>query len=60
MESLKRLLKLELIGWLLIVLALFDLPSLGLEWGALIVLVSKFCKAWNWSCGLCSKSCSKD
>ena len=60
MESLKKLLKLELLGWLFIVLSLFNLPSLPLQWGALLVLASKVCKAWGLNCGLCKDSCSKE
>lgn len=56
MNKLKGLLKLELIGWLLIVLALFDLPVLGLKWGALLVLVSHLFCALGWECKWCEKT----
>ena len=53
---LKKLLKLEIIGWLLVVLALFGLPSLGVKWGALLILLSNLFVALEWEFKFCQKT----
>jgi len=56
MSKLRSLLRLELIGWLLIVLALFGLPSFGVKWGALLILLSHLSCALGWECKWCEKT----
>jgi hypothetical protein len=56
MSKLKGLLKLELIGWLLIVLALFELPSIGIKFGALLILLSHIKSALKIECIFCPKT----
>ena len=57
MESLKKLLSLELIGWILIALATFNILGFGFKLGVLAVLFSKVCKAFGWGCKWCKDSC---
>ena len=60
MESLKKLLSLELIGWILLALNLFALLSVDPKWAVLLILFSKLCRTFGWDCKFCSKKCSKE
>lgn len=57
MESLKKLLSLELIGWILLALATFNLIGFGFKAGVLLILFSKLCKAQGWDCKFCKDKC---
>jgi|TARA_R110001599_G_scaffold147759_1_gene331336 hypothetical protein len=59
MDSLKKLLSLELIGWILIALASFSIIGFGLKAGILLILFSKICKSLDWNCKFCKDKCKK-
>ena len=59
MDSLKKLLSLELIGWILIALASFSVIGFGLKAGILLILLSKICKSLELDCKLCKNKCKK-
>ena len=50
MSKLRKFFKLDLIGWMWIVLALFELPSIGIKFGALLILLSHIKSALNIEC----------
>ena len=56
MSNLRGLFKLEIAGWIWIVLALFGLPSIGVKWGALFILVSHIISALGWEVKFCEKT----
>jgi len=59
MDILKKLLKLDLIGWLLIALSVLNvLPSdVALKLGVTIILISKVLCALGKDCYSCNKGC---
>lgn len=61
MEKLKKLLKLDIIGWLLILLSLLDICNnpLCVKAGVALILINKLCCALGIKCPGCDKSCSK-
>jgi hypothetical protein len=56
MKGLKKLLKLELIGWLLIALAAFNVCTISFKWGVLCILIGKLCCALSLGCKWCLNS----
>jgi hypothetical protein len=56
MNKLRRFFKLDLIGWMWIVLALFELPSMGVKFGSLLILLSHIKSALNIECVFCPKT----
>tara|TARA_R110001599_G_scaffold114103_2_gene279668 strand:- start:2986 stop:3177 length:192 start_codon:yes stop_codon:yes gene_type:complete len=54
MESLRKLLRLEVIGWVLIALAAFNFSDIAFKWGVLCILICKICCALNLGCKWCS------
>tara|TARA_R110000737_G_scaffold182506_1_gene205980 strand:- start:1031 stop:1246 length:216 start_codon:yes stop_codon:yes gene_type:complete len=56
MSKLRKFFKLDLIGWMWIVLALFELPSIGIKFGALLILLSHIKSALNIECIFCPKT----
>lgn len=61
MESLKKLLNLELIGWILLALNLFAIASVDPKWAVLLILLCKLCRTFDWKCKWCkcNKTCEK-
>lgn len=56
MDKLRKFFKLDLIGWMWIVLALFELPSMGVKFGSLLILLSHIKSALNIECIFCPKT----
>lgn len=61
MDLLKKLLKTDLIGWLLIALAVFGFSEVTFKWGVLLMLLKEICCALKLSFKWCScKKASQD
>jgi len=62
MSKLKALLELKLIGWLLILLATFNVinSDFGFKVGVLLIVVNLLCQRFGWSCPLCTNKCKKE
>ena len=61
MSKLKELLNLRLIGWLLILLATFNVinSDFGFKVGVLLIVGNLLCQTFGFNCPLCTTKCKK-
>ena len=62
MENLKNLLNINLLGWILIFISVFNICdwSASFKWGVLLLTAEAVCRAFGWCTKWCNKSCNKE